>query len=90
MADARAVVETHRERAGRRETALDALCGVVANAWEVFDRLTPSQCKEFVRLVFGEVRVADGERIEPAQSSVFQILAYDDGGLNEKGASEGT
>ena len=90
LADARATVETHRKMAGKREEALDALCGVVAGAGAVFDRLTPSQCKEFVRVVFGRVAVSDGKRIEPPQDSVFQILVTAQAAKAESGEGEGT
>ncbi len=88
LADARAVIETHRTMVAHRETALDALCGVVASAGDVFDRLTPAQTKEFVRLVFGEVTLSASKTIEPAQGSVYQILASAQGTGVQNGGGE--
>lgn len=91
LAEADGILRTHAEMQERRRSAADALCGTVADAETVFDTLSPAQCKEFVALVFGSVRVVLPEkRIEPPQDSVFQLLATAQAENLKGGEGEGT
>ena len=73
--EARTILRTHEDMAGRRDAALDALCDVIAGGHGLFDRLTAAQTRDFVKVVFGEIAVVgDSKTFEPSQESLFQLL----------------
>lgn len=87
--EARTILRTHDEMSGRRDAALDALCDVVAGGHGLFDRLTASQTRDFVRVVFGELEVVGSAKtFEPSQESLFQLLVKAQGTEVRNGGGE--